>query len=144
MTITSIKHLVVHCAATPATMDIGAADIRDWHKARGWSDIGYHVVIRRKGSIEYGRPFDTMGAHVKGHNKTSIGICLVGGVDKQGNAEDNFTDEQYKSLERVLSALHLLFPDASVLGHKDFAGVTKECPCFDIKGWCKERWIRYG
>jgi N-acetylmuramoyl-L-alanine amidase len=70
-----IDLLVVHCSATVATADIGAAVIRDWHKQRGFKDIGYHYVIRRDGKIERGRPEQQVGAHVQGFNAHSIGIC---------------------------------------------------------------------
>jgi N-acetylmuramoyl-L-alanine amidase len=83
--------LVVHCAATKASMDIGAKEIRRWHKDRGWDDIGYHYVIRRNGDVEIGRPENAVGAHVAGKNSTSVGICLVGGIDDAGKPKANFT-----------------------------------------------------
>ena len=64
----SIRYLVVHCAATPPEMDIGAKEIDLWHRQRGWSGIGYHFVIRRDGRVEAGRPLDRPGAHAQGFN----------------------------------------------------------------------------
>ena len=79
-----INTIVVHCSATPRHKDFSAEDIRDWHvKGNGWDDIGYHFVIRLDGSIEYGRMVDKYGAHVKGHNYDSLGICYIGGMDKE-------------------------------------------------------------
>ena len=130
-----VEYIAVHCSATPPSMDIGAREIRKWHKDRGWSDIGYHVVIRRNGKIEYGRSFGRIGAHVKGYNNKSIGVCLIGGVDSDMEAEDNFTEEQFKSLDVVLTALQGLFPEAVVQGHRDFPNVHKACPSFDVKKW---------
>lgn len=131
-----IKNLVVHCAATRASMDIGAEEIRKWHLARGFNDIGYHFVIRRDGELEWGRPVWKQGAHVRGHNRDSIGICLVGGLnDETFKPEDNFTDEQYATLRALLLDLSLKYPNAEVLGHRDFKGVRKACPCYDVIPW---------
>ena len=130
-----IKQLVVHASATPPFMEIGASEIRVWHKGRGWRDIGYHAVIKRNGKVEDGRPIAEIGAHVKGHNNESFGICLVGGVDKDNKSEFNFTRHQMDSLIRLLDVLKNEFPDAEVLGHRDFPGVAKACPCFAVKEW---------
>ncbi len=130
-----VEYIAIHCSATPPSMDIGAETIRKWHKDRGWNDIGYHVVIRRNGEVEYGRAFGVRGAHIRGFNSKSIGVCLIGGVDLDMEAEDNFTDEQFKTLDRVLTALQGLFPEAVVQGHRDFPNVHKACPSFDVKKW---------
>jgi len=114
-------YIVVHCSATPSTSDIGVDEIDDWHKQRGWSGIGYHAVIRRDGEIEFGRHFDEVGAHVKGQNYRSVGVCMVGGVDTQGDAEDNFTEEQYESLVAILVTLERAYPFAEILGHRDLS-----------------------
>jgi len=74
----TIQKLIIHCADTPPNMDVGAEEIRRWHvEGNGWSDIGYHYVIRRCGLIETGRDESTPGAHVRGHNTGSIGVCMV-------------------------------------------------------------------
>lgn len=127
--------IVVHCSATPPSMDIGADLIREWHKARGWDDIGYAAVIRRNGNIEFGRPFDAVGAHVAGHNSHTVGVCLAGGVDANGKAEDNFTPEQYLSLRQLIQILMKVYPGSRVMGHRDFPAVNKDCPCFDAGAW---------
>lgn len=128
-----IRKIIIHCSATRPDMDIGADDIRRWHKNRGWSDIGYHDVIRRNGGIEEGRPLSRIGAHCKGHNKDSIGVCMVGGVDDQLAPENNFTDSQWKSLQRLIAAYAVQFPKATVHGHNEFS--TKACPSFDVQEW---------
>jgi len=107
-------------------------------RANGWRDIGYHYVIRRGGQVEDGRPVEQAGAHVSGHNRNSIGICLVGGINDRGLAEDNFRPEQKTSLRKVLINLSKHFPGAQVLGHRDFPGVKKDCPCFDVRSWLAE------
>ena len=132
---TTTDLIVVHSSATPPKMDIGVEEIRRWHLDRGFTDIGYHVVIRRDGYIEYGRSLDIRGAHAKGFNSRSIGVCVVGGVDSNMEAELNFTEEQFSSLERVLTALQGLFPETTVIGHKDLPATRTKCPSFDVISW---------
>lgn len=127
-----IDKIIVHCSATRPSQDIGAAEIDTWHRQQGWSEIGYHFVIRRNGQIENGRAVEKIGAHCKGHNAESIGICLVGGIDKDGKPENNFTDAQFTSLRSLAAKLQVQFPCIqSIHGHNEFA--KKACPCFDVK-----------
>ena len=128
-------YIAVHCSATKASADIGEAEIRKWHKDQDWSDIGYNVVIRRNGLIEIGRPIDYQGAHVAGYNEEAVGVCLVGGLDENGNADNNFTDEQFAALLVTLRFLKGYAPLARIQGHRDFPGVKKDCPCFDVRAW---------
>lgn len=128
-----IKFLVVHCAATYPSMDIDAAWIDRIHKERGFRKIGYHYFIKRDGTIEKGRPEWEMGAHVKGFNQNSLGICMAGGL-KEGTTEveDNFTNAQYESLESLLTTLYTKYPEAEFAGHNDFLGhESRGCPSFD-------------
>lgn len=131
--------IVVHCSATPPSMDIGVAEIRRWHTDRGWQDIGYHLVIRRDGTVETGRQIDQQGAHVHGHNHNSIGICMVGGVSTTGKPQNNFTAQQFESLGQWLDALSSKYPTAEIKGHRDFPEVAKACPSFDVREWWKKR-----
>ena len=121
--------ITVHCSATPPEQDVHVADIRRWHKKRGWRDVGYHFVIRRNGDVELGRPLSQTGAHVKGHNKGNIGVCMVGGCNSELQPEDNFTLAQRKALFGLVTALQeqFLISDENVKGHKDW-GVNKACP----------------
>ncbi|WYW04222.1 amidase [Pseudomonas phage vB_PpuP-Kallioja] len=128
--------LVVHCAATKATMDIGVREIRQWHVQQGWLDVGYHFVIRRNGTVEDGRPHDVIGSHAKGYNSTSLGICLVGGIDAKGAPENNFTPEQLMSLRLLLTAQKRTYPQAKIVGHRDLDS-GKACPSFDVAPWLK-------
>lgn len=137
-----IDTIAVHCAYTKPSQDIGAAEIREWHKEEGWLDIGYHFVIRRNGGLELGRPVSEVGAHVKGHNQTSIGICLVGGKSETGNRADfNYSEAQMNVLWALCLGYKSAFniPDSRILGHRDFPGVLKECPCFDVQEWWRNR-----
>ena len=86
-----IKQIHIHCSATK-TDNISASTIRRWHLQRGWSDIGYHYVIGLDGKIEAGRPVSKIGAHAKGYNKTSIGICYIGGLSENKRAKDTRTE----------------------------------------------------
>ena len=87
-----IKKIIVHCADTPEGRDVRTAEIKRWHtEERGWSDIGYHWVVELDGSLHAGRPEEVSGAHCKGHNSDSIGICYVGGSDASGNPKDTRT-----------------------------------------------------
>tara|TARA_B100001250_G_scaffold412858_1_gene445224 strand:+ start:2027 stop:2467 length:441 start_codon:yes stop_codon:yes gene_type:complete len=130
-----VKYIVVHCAATKPKMDIGIEKIREWHLERGFLDVGYHFVIRRSGEVEYGRDITKPGAHARGFNRSSVGVCLVGGVDNFNKPANNFTDEQFESLKKVVEALKESFPNAEVLGHRDLPDVKKACPSFDVKPW---------
>lgn len=134
-----IEYLVVHCAATPPSSDIGVAEIDAWHKRRGWAGCGYHYVVRRDGTIEKGRPDNKVGSHVKGFNSCSLGICLVGGVNERGRAEANYTESQAKALANLLDSLISRYPSAKVQGHRDFPNVNKACPCFDVSSWFEKR-----
>jgi len=135
----AVRFVAVHCSATPPDADIGVEEIRKWHRAKGWSDVGYHYVIRRAGLIEAGRSLDFQGAHVQGHNHEAVGICLVGGVRPDETPDANFTAAQYASLETLIGLLLPRFPGAVVRGHRDFPGVTKACPCFDAAAWWSHR-----
>lgn len=125
----NINKIIVHCSATPEGRDIDSTRIDKWHRDRGWKMIGYHYVIRLDGSIELGRPMSMQGAHVRGHNENSLGICYIGGVDKDMVAKDTRTDEQKESLLLLLKTLKKIYPDAKIHGHRDFS--SKACPSFD-------------
>lgn len=138
-----ITDIVIHCTATKPGYDYTANDIRKMHRAQGWSDIGYHYIVRLNGAIEPGRDVDMIGAHVSGHNAHSIGIAYVGGINSRGKAEDTRTEAQKASLLALLVELRKLYPRAKISGHRDFSkdlnhdGVIspdewiKECPCFN-------------
>lgn len=124
-----IKELIIHCSATPEGRHHTVEDIDLWHKQRGWKGIGYHYVIYLDGSIHRGRPQAEIGAHCSGRNKNSIGICYIGGVDKNGKPKDTRTEAQKESLLELLRSLKCRYPNAGIFGHRDFA--AKACPCFD-------------
>ena len=126
----NIRELIVHCSATPEGKDYSVDTIRQWHLQRGFSDIGYHYVIYRDGSIHIGRDESIIGAHCTGHNTNSIGICYIGGCASDGKTpKDTRTTEQKQSLVKLLKELKTKYPQASIHSHKDFT--NKACPSFD-------------
>lgn len=151
----SISKIIIHCSATPEGKNFSVSEIRRWHLQRGFADIGYHFVIYLDGSVHVGRPLQKSGAHCKGQNKNSIGICYVGGLASDGKTpKDTRTDTQKASLVKLITELRQQFPNASVHGHREFtcqrgkyeAGfnisecsrectacefASKACPCFD-------------
>lgn len=131
----STQFIAIHSAATKASMDIGKREIDSWHRARGFLGIGYHFVIKRDGTVEEGRPHDTVGAHVSGHNHNSLGICMAGGIDNKGKPENNFTDAQFHALKVLLAGLTNLYPEAKVQGHGEFSGTATACPSFKASEW---------
>lgn len=126
----AIREIIVHCSATPEGKDYSIDDIRKWHKLRGFSDIGYHYVVYRDGSVHVGRDVDLIGAHCTGHNAQSIGVCYIGGCDKDGKTpKDTRTGKQIDALFDLLVQLRSIYPNARIYGHRDFA--NKACPSFD-------------
>lgn len=127
----TINEIIVHCSATVEGKDYTTADIKKWHLARGFSDIGYHYVIYRDGSIHAGRNVNIGGAHCTGHNSHSIGVCYIGGLDKNLKPKDTRTDAQKDALLKLLKQLKQLYPKATIHGHYEYA--NKACPCFKPK-----------
>ena len=132
----NISMIIVHCSATPEGKDVSVESIRSAHKAQGWSDIGYHYVITLSGDVKQGRNVDLIGAHCQGKNTNSIGVCYVGGVDKDGKPKDTRTERQRIQLKQLLIQLLVLYPGARIYGHRDFA--NKACPSFDATKEYKE------
>ena len=125
-----VKEIIIHCSATREEQQVSVDTIRDWHLAKGWNDIGYHFYIDLDGTINKGRDIDKMGAHCKGHNRNSIGICYCGGVEADGKTpKDTRTQEQKDSLLNVLKTLKAMYPEAVIYSHNEFA--NKACPSFD-------------
>ena len=98
----STDYIVLHCSATPPKVDIGAADIRQWHTAKGWTDIGYHCDHPAQWRDRAWPAGNQVGSHVKSHNANSLGVCLVGGTDARQRPQDNFTPAQWAAFKRLL------------------------------------------
>lgn len=140
-----IDEVIIHCSATRPDWMAGEGyqdkrdEIKRWHLARGWRDIGYHYLIDRDGALISGRPVGQVGAHVKGHNAGTIGVCLLGGHGSSENDDfhDNFTVEQDDALRRFIKAKRMEFPGINkISGHNEYA--AKACPGFRVKEWLKE------
>lgn len=135
----TISKIILHCSATREGQDIKTATIKDWHvKGNGWSDIGYHFVIELDGSINLGRCVDRTGSHAKGFNTGSIGICYVGGCDKDMKPKDTRTKEQNTALAALIVNIYEVYGKVEVLGHCDLPGVKKACPSFDVKEFTED------
>lgn len=136
--------IVIHCSATEAGREVSARSITQWHKARGFRTIGYHFLIHLDGKISRGRKLEEIGAHVKGYNINSVGICYVGGL-KNAKSFDTRTTSQIHSIRGLVAALKSMFDIARIVGHRDLSvdlnanGMItksewmKDCPCFDVK-----------
>ena len=128
-----IKYLIVHCSDTPDEQEIDSTYIHKMHLGFGWDGIGYHKIILRNGKVENGRPEYWTGAHVKGLNEISLGVCLIG--------RNNFTKKQFTSLKKILIEWKKKYINSIILGHRDSTKTKKICPNFDVKLWCKENSI---
>lgn len=147
-----IDRIVIHCSATRADQPLSAAELDRMHRKRGFNGCGYHYYIRRDGQICTMRPVERVGAHAKGYNATSIGICYEGGLDTQGMAADTRTDLQKRSLRVLVRVLAADYPIREIVGHRDLSpdlngdGVVepeewvKQCPCFDVASE-REEWL---
>ncbi len=131
--VNKISLLVVHCSDTKNNENLSAIDIHKMHLEFGWDGIGYHKIINRSGKIENGRPEYWIGAHVKGKNDISLGVCLIG--------KNKFTKNQFISLERVLKKWKSLYPSAKIIGHRDIGDTRKSCPNFDVINWSKNKFL---
>lgn len=127
----TINKIIIHCTDTPEDRHVSVEDITQWHKEKGYNTIGYHYVVYLDGSIRVGRPVDKKGAHCKGHNAKSIGVCYVGGRNLKGIHSDTRTEAQKEALRSLIKKLLTKYPNAKVYGHRDFA--ARACPCFDAK-----------
>lgn len=137
-----IERGIIHALDTYPDMDVGVKEVKRWHtdpkpKGNGWSDIGYHYVIRRDGTLEIGRRNEAgnyvAGAHVLGLNANSIGIALAGGkARKGGHPACNFTFAQHRTLESLVFQLEAEYPGIKWSGHYEH-DKGKQCPTFDVK-----------
>ena len=135
---TKINKIILHCSATPEGKDYKMSDIDRWHKNQGWEMCGYHFIVDLDGTIEKGRDEKYVGAHCSGQNTNSIGICYIGGCDKNMKAKDTRTEAQKISLYKLVNELMVKYnlTLTNVYGHRDFS--SKECPCFLTKDFRKE------
>ena len=122
-----MKNIIIHCSATPNGRPDTAEDLHRYHKGRGFDGIGYHYVVCVDGVIENGRPEYWTGAHARGCNTDSIGVCLIG--------TDSFSDKQWDGLEWLIQDLLIKHENAKVIGHNEIS--SKTCPGFNVQDWLK-------
>ena len=139
-----IDMIVIHCSATRADVPLSPRQLDEMHRQRGFDGCGYHYYVGRDGEICTMRPVDRPGAHAKGYNRHSIGVCYEGGLDEQGRPADTCTELQKRSLRVLVRVLAMDFQTRRIVGHRDLSpdldgdGViepeewTKVCPCFDV------------
>lgn len=128
----NINKIIVHCTATPEGREVSVNDLHRWHvEENGWSDIGYHWYVDLNGTLHECRPEYRSGAHAKGYNKNSVGICYAGGCDSEMNPKDTRTDAQKETLRCIIEDLKGRYPQAEIIGHRDVS--SKSCPSFDAK-----------
>ena len=134
--------IVIHCSATPPTMDIGVEKIREWHvKDNGWDDVGYHHIITRSGVLQKARPEEMQGAHAPKVNYRSVAICMIGGSDASGGWSNNFTDEQWVTLKALLLNLTKKYEIKKIIGHYQVDD-KKECPSFKVPEWLENNGLK--
>ena len=124
-----ISLLVIHCSDTPDDKHLTGIDIHRMHLNFGWDGVGYHKIIQRDGTVENGRPEYWIGAHAKGINSISLGVCLIG--------REHFTKKQFKSLKLILLDWRSRFPKTKITGHCNAIKTDKTCPNFDVNKWCE-------
>jgi N-acetylmuramoyl-L-alanine amidase len=134
----NIKYIVIHCTATPAETTIESIK-KYWKEQRGWGDTpGYHYIIQRNGNIIQLLDEKKNSNGVHDHNSSSINIAYIGGIDKEGKPVDNRSDAQKHAMFDKIVELTERYNGAEVKGHRDFPGVKKACPSFDVKKWLSE------
>ena len=115
----STKYIVLHHAEAS---NCSVYDVDSWHKSNGWSGIGYHFFVRKNGEVYRGRPLDSLGAHVKGMNNCSLGICAEGSYMKE-----TMPQAQKKAIAELIDYLKTNFyPDAQIVGHREIG--SSDCP----------------
>jgi len=132
----TIKHIVLHCTATSRLTTVNSI-LRYWKEELKWKSPGYHYIIKADGEEVNLLPISMVSNGVAGHNSNSIHISYIGGIDQNGKPTDTRTPPQIATQIRLLKKFMAMFPEAEVLGHRDFPGVTKACPSFDVRTWLK-------
>ncbi len=132
----NIRFLTIHCAATPEGRDNSAAEVRQWDIDR-FGQPSYHWVIELDGDAVRHLTDSQRGAHTAGANTGNIGICYVGGtttLNAGAKPKDTRTAAQRATLRRLVAEYRARFPQIIVRGHRDWPGVAKACPSFDVAG----------
>jgi N-acetyl-anhydromuramyl-L-alanine amidase AmpD len=129
-----IRYLTIHCAATPEGRDVQPKTVEQWDIAK-FGQKSYHWIVTLDGAMHRSLGDDQRGAHVAKNNTGNIGVCYIGGCDKQMRAKDTRTDAQRKSLLTLVRTYRSRYPGITIRGHRDWPGVRKDCPSFDVQAW---------
>jgi N-acetylmuramoyl-L-alanine amidase len=130
-----VKYIVIHCTATQPETTIESIQ-QYWRNVKGWLDVpGYHYIIKPSGEIVKLLDESKNSYGVYAHNNECISISYIGGIDKQGKPKDTRTRKQEVAMFNKIVELTERYPHAKVLGHRDFPGVKKACPSFDVQKW---------
>ena len=132
-----IKHIVIHCTATPQSAKAASIQ-RYWREVLKWKSPGYNALIAADGTVTRLAPDEAICNGVAGFNRNAIHVSYIGGVDANGKPIDNRTDAQKAALYYFVWGWAQKYPTAKIMGHCDFPKVAKACPCFDVKKWCEE------
>jgi N-acetylmuramoyl-L-alanine amidase len=149
-----IKHIVIHCTATPQSATVASIQ-RYWREVLKWSANGYHAIIAAGGIVTRLAPDWAICNGVAGFNRNALHVSYIGGVDGNGKALDNRTAAQKAALFSEVANWSAKYPDAKIMGHRDFSrdlnrdGVlqpsewAKACPSFDVKEWCEQVGLKH-
>jgi N-acetylmuramoyl-L-alanine amidase len=144
-----INYIVLHCTGGPANQTLASIE-RYWKQELKWNNPGYHKLYHTNGTTYNLQPFEKISNGVGGFNKHALHFSYIGGVNSKGEIEDTRTYEQKLSMERDVRDAHKQFPNATILGHRDFSpdknrnGIIephewiKACPSFSVREWLKE------
>ncbi len=132
-----IIYIAIHCSAGPQNQSVESI-LDFWRNVRGWKSPGYHYIIKSDGEIVDLFPIEEISNGVQGYNSKTVNMCYIGGVDHRNKPIDNRTLGQKESMLKIVSELKEKFPYAKIQGHRDFPGVAKACPSFDVECWLKE------
>ena len=120
---------MVHCSATRSDRNFSVENLISTGVAK-YGQASYHWFVQRNGNIVPILPESVRGAHARGYNRCSIGICYEGGINTRGKNDDTRTPQQKASLYELLKQLHRDYPKARIVGHRELPHVAKDCPCF--------------
>lgn len=131
-----IKYIVIHCTATSPDAKVESIQ-RYWKENLHWKSPGYHYIIKADGEVVNLAPESAVTNGVAGYNSNSVHLSYIGGIDSEGKPKDTRTSEQLESMKALVTQLHTKYPEATIQGHRDFPGVHKACPSFDVRTWIK-------
>jgi len=132
----TIKYIAIHCTA--GSQKATVADLWAEFRRKGWKNPGYHYVVTSDGVIHQLLDEAKVSNGVKGWNHCTLNVAYTGGVDARLKPVDNRTEAQRASMAKLVKELRRRYPKAVVQGHRDFPGVAKACPSFDVAGWLRE------